>query len=62
MVKNTANRVIGKTLIICNRGVKSWDEEVKGAIRVRREVYARYTSTKTTAAREEYATARKNVK
>ena len=49
-------------MIICNRAVKWWDEEVKQAIRVRREGYARYTSSKTTAVWEEYATARKKVK
>ena len=59
MVKYTANRVLGKKLIICNQAVQWWGEEVKEAIRVRREVYARYTSNKTTAGWEEYATARK---
>ena len=44
------------------RTVECWEEEVKEAIRVRRETYARYTSTKTTAGWEGYATARKNVK
>ena len=62
LVKNTASKVLGKKLIICNRVVKSWDEEVKEAIRVRREAYARHTSTKTTAGWEEYATARNKVK
>ena len=33
-------------MIICSRAVKSWDEELKEAIRVRREAYARYTSKK----------------
>ena len=41
LVKNTANEVIGKKLIICNRAVKWWDEEVKEAMTVRREAYAR---------------------
>ena len=29
LVKNTATKVIGKKLMICNTAVKSWDEEVK---------------------------------
>ena len=39
-----------------------WDDELKEAIRVRREVYARHTLSKTTAGWEEYPTARKKVK
>ena len=35
--------------------------EVKEAIRLGREAYARYTSNKTRTGWEEYATARKNV-
>ena len=62
LVKTTASKVIGKKLIICNRAVKWWDEEVKEAIRVRRKVHARYTSSKTTSGWEEYASARKKVK
>ena len=49
LVKNTASKVIGKKLIICNRVVTLGGEEVKEAIRTRREAYARYTSSKTTA-------------
>ena len=45
-VKNTASRVIGKKLIIRNRAAKRWDEEVKEAIRARREACARYPSKK----------------
>ena len=37
MVKDTACKVIGKKLILCNKAVKWWDEEVKETIRVRRE-------------------------
>ena len=48
LVKNTARKVNGNKLIICNRAVTLWDKEVKEAIRVRREAYARYTSNKTT--------------
>ena len=62
MVKTTASKVIGKKLIACNRAVKWWDEELKEAIRVRREAHARCTSRKTTATWEEDAIARKNVK
>ena len=36
LVKNTASKVVGKKLIVCNRAVKWWDEEVKEAVRVRR--------------------------
>ena len=46
MVNNTASRVTGKKLIICNKAVKWWDDEVKEAIRVRGEAYARHTSSK----------------
>ena len=49
MVKITASKVIQKELIVCNRSVKWWDEEVKEAIGVRREAHARYTSSKNTA-------------
>ena len=59
-MKNTASTVIGNKLIICNSAVKWRDEEVKEA-RVRREGYAKYTSNKTTAGWEGYATARKKV-
>ena len=43
MVKTTASEVIQKKLIVCNRAVKWWDEEVKEATRVTREAHARYT-------------------
>ena len=62
LVKTPASKVIGKKLIVCNRAVKWWDEEVKEAIRVRRKAHARYTSSKTTTGWEEYAMARKKVK
>ena len=62
LVKNTANKVIGKKVIICYRAVKSWNEEVKEATIVRREAYASYTSSKTTAGWEEYAMPSKKVK
>ena len=29
LVKTTASKVIGKKLILCNRAVKLWDDEVK---------------------------------
>ena len=35
LVKDTACKVVGKKLIICNRAVKWWSEEVKEAIRVK---------------------------
>lgn len=53
--KRTASKVIGKTLMVLNRAVKWWDEEVKQAERVRR-----CTSSKTTAGWEIYAIARKS--
>ena len=62
LVKTTACKVIEKELIVCNRAVKWWDEEVKEAIRVRREAHARYTPNKTTAGWEEYAIDRNKVK
>ena len=40
LVKATASEVIGEKLIVCNRAVKWWDEEVE-AIGVRRETHAR---------------------
>ena len=46
MVKNTACKVVGKKLIVCNRAVKWWDEEVKEAVRVRREAHVRCISSK----------------
>ena len=62
LLKYTASKVIEKKLIICNRTVNLWDKDVKEAIKVRREPYARYASSKTTAGWEEYATARNKVK
>ena len=62
MVKDTTCKLIGKKLILCNRAVKWWDEEVKEAIRVRREIHTRYLSSKSTVGWEEYAEARNAVK
>ena len=44
--------------------MKWWDEEVKEAIRLRREAHARYTATKTTAGWEakDILVARKKIK
>ena len=55
LVKTTASKVIGKKLIVCNKVVKWWDDEVKEAIRVRREAHARYISSKNTVGWGEYA-------
>ena len=33
LVKSTASKALGKKLIVCNRAVYVWDEEVKEAIR-----------------------------
>ena len=42
VLKQLVKNVIGKKLIVCNRAVvKWWDDEVKEAIRVRREAHAR---------------------
>ena len=62
LVKNTASKVVGKKLVVCNRAVKWWDEEVKEAVRRRREAHARCISSKTTVGWEEYTKARKEVK
>ena len=62
LIKTTASKVLGKKLIVCNKAVKWWDDEVKEAIRVRREAHAGYTSNKTTAGWEEYAIDRNKVK
>ena len=62
LVKSTASKVVGKKLIVCNRAVKWWDEEVKEAVRVWREAHARFISIKTTAGWEEYTKNRKVVK
>ena len=40
--------VVGEKLIACNGVVKSWNEEVKEATRIRREGHARYVSRKST--------------
>ena len=34
LVKTTASNVLGKALVVCNRAIKWWDEEVKEATRV----------------------------
>ena len=59
LVKNTASKVVGKKLIVWNRAVKWWDEEVEEAVRVRTEAHARCISSKTTIGWEEYTKARK---
>ena len=46
LVKTTARKVTGKMLMVCNTAVQWWDEEVKQAVRVRREAHARRTSIK----------------
>ena len=61
-VKCTVCRVIGKKLILCNRAVKWWDEEVEEAIRVSRETHTRCLSSRSTVGWEEYAKARKAIK
>ena len=61
LVKDTACKAIGKKLILCNRAVKWWDE-VKEAIRARRETHTRCLSSKSTVGWEEYAEARNAVK
>ena len=58
LVKTTASKAIGKELIVCNRAVKWWDEEV----RVRREAHARCIESKNAVGWEEYAKARKGQK
>ena len=55
MLKNTGVAVIEKKMIICNRVVQLWDEEVKEAMRVRREVHGRYATSETTVEWKEYA-------
>ena len=62
LVKTTASKVIGKKLIVCNRAVKWRDDELKEAIRIRREAHARYIASKNAAGWKEYAKARKDVK
>ena len=62
LVKDTACKVIGKKLILCNKAVKWWDEEVKEAIRVRRETHTKCLSSESTVGWEEYAEARNAVK
>ena len=62
LVKTTASKVIEKKLIVCNKAVKWWDEELKEAITSRRKPHARYTSSKSTTGWEEYTIARKKVK
>ena len=53
---------MGEKLILCNKAVKRWDEEVKEAIRVRRETHTRCLPNKSTVGWEEYAEARTAVK
>ena len=62
LFKDTASKVNGNKLIVCNRAVKWWDGEVEEAIRVRREAHARCSSSKTTAGWEECTQARRVVK
>ena len=62
LVNTTASRVLGRKLIVCKRAVKWWDEEIKQAIRVRRESHAKYAAGKTDAGWKEYVESRKRVK
>jgi len=57
LFKTTASELEEKKLIVGNRAVKRWDEEANEAMGVRRKAPARYTSSKTTAGWEDYATA-----
>lgn len=41
LVYSTVREAIGKKLIVCERVVNWWDEEVKDAIRVKKEAHAR---------------------
>ena len=59
LVNTTASRVLGRKLIVCKRAVKWWDEEIKQAIRVRRESHAKYAAGKTDAGWNEYVESRK---
>lgn len=47
--------MIAKKLIVCSRKVKGWDEEVKEAMRVRRDAHTRHTSSETKAGLEKCA-------
>ena len=41
-VTKVAKTVIGEKTVVCGRSTKWWDEEIKGKIEQRREVYKRF--------------------
>lgn len=61
-VRIIAAKAMGKKVLVFNRAVKRWDEEVEDAKKVTREAHSRYTSRNTTVGWEEYANAGKYVK
>ena len=41
-VTKVAKTVIGEKTVVCGRSTRWWDEEIKGKIKQRREVYKRF--------------------
>ena len=46
-VTKVAKSVIGEKTVVCGRSTKWWDEEIKGKIKQRREVYRDFDITET---------------
>ena len=61
-VKKVAKSVIGEKTVVCGRSTKWWDEEIKGKIKQRREVYKRFRHNRDSKSWTEYCKLRKEVK
>ena len=61
-VTKVAKSVIGERMVVCGRSTKWWDEEIKGKIKQRREVYKRFRHNGDSKLWTEYCKLRKEVK
>ena len=61
-VTKVAKSVIGEKTVVCGRSTKWWDEEIKGKIKQRREVYKRFRHNGDSKLWTEYCKLRKEVK
>ena len=58
-VTKVAKTVIGEKTVVCGRSTKWWDEEIKGKIKQRREVYKRFRHNRDSKLWTEYCKLRK---
>ena len=61
-VTKVAKTVIGEKTVVCGRSTRWWDEEIKGKIKQRREVYKRFRHNGDSKLWTKYCKLRKEVK